>query len=89
MVWPGGHNIGTGYGLARHGKVYCMAWQCMAWCMIWPGGHGMIYGMAWRPWHGICYGLVGITWYMLWPGEVCHGMWKVIELHALRHCYGL
>ena len=18
-------------------------------CMVWPGGHGMIYGIAWRP----------------------------------------
>ena len=69
--------------------VYCMAWQCMSWCMIRPGAHGMIYGMAWRPWHGIYYGLAGITWYMVWPGEACHGMWKVIELHALRHCHGL
>ena len=64
--------------------VYCMAWQCIAWCMIWPGGHGMIYGMAWRPLHGICYGLAAITWYMVMvrPGEVCRSMWKVIELRA-------
>ena len=53
--------------------------------MVWPGGHGMIYGMAWRPWHGICYGLADIAWYMVWPGEVCHG----IVLLALRHCHGL
>ena len=26
---------------------------------------------------------------MVWPGEVCHGMWKGIVLHALRHCHGL
>ena len=65
--------------------------------MVLPGGHGMIYGMAWRPWHGICYSLAGITWYMVWPGghrmvchgEVCHGMWKGIVLHALRQCRGL
>ena len=61
----------------------------MAWCMIWPGGHGMIYGMAWRPWHRICYGLAGFTLHMVWLGEVCHSMWKVTELHASRHCHGL
>ena len=50
----------------------------------------MVYAMAWRPWHDIWYGLAAIALYMLWPGghhmvwpgEVCHGMWKVIELHA-------
>ena len=39
--------------------------------------------------HGICYGLADMAWYMVWPGEVCHGMWKGIVLHALRHCLGL
>ena len=69
--------------------VYGMAWQ--AW---------HVYDMVWRVWHGIWYDLVGITrymlcgladiaWYMVWSGEVCHGMWKGIVLHALRHCHGL
>ena len=66
-----------------------MAWQCMAWCMIWPGGHGTIYDISWRTWHGVCYDLAGITWYMVWPVEVYNGMWKVIELHALSHCHGI
>ena len=49
----------------------------MALFMVWPGGHGMVFGMAWGVWHGIryylgrwhdiWYGLVGMTWYMLWP----------------------
>ena len=30
-----------------------------------------------------------MAWYMVWPGEVCHSMWKGIVLHALRHCHGL
>ena len=54
IVWPGGH---IGNGLTTHSMVYCMAWQCMALCIIWPDGHGMIHGMAWWPWLGICYGL--------------------------------
>ena len=49
-----------------HGIWYGLAGK--EWCMVWPGGHGMIYGMAWQPWHGICYGLTGITRYMVWPG---------------------
>ena len=52
MVWPGmaygmaWRAYGIGYGLARDSMVYCMAWQCMTWFMIWPGGHGMVYGMG-------------------------------------------
>ena len=26
---------------------------------------------------------------MIWPGEVCHGMWNGIVLYALRHCHRL
>ena len=62
--------------------------------------HGMVHDMAWWVRHDKWYGLVAMTWYMLWPDghhmvygipieEVCHGMWKNIELHALRHCHGL
>ena len=46
--------------------------------MVWPGVHGMVYAMAWRASHGIWYGLVDIAWLMVWPGEVCHGMWTGI-----------
>ena len=39
MVWPGGHRMVYGYGMAG-----------IAWSMVWPGRHvmvhGMIYGMA-------------------------------------------
>ena len=44
----------------------------MAWYMLWPGGHDMVYGMVCRAWHGILYGLEGIAVYMVWPGG--HGM---------------
>ena len=40
----------------------------MARYMIWPGGHGMLYGMTWRACHGLCYGLAGMGWYIVWPG---------------------
>ena len=35
---------GMSYGLARHGMVYGMSW--LAWYMVMPGGHGMVYGVA-------------------------------------------
>ena len=57
--------------------------------MVWPGGHDMVYAMAWRASHDIWYGLADIAWYIVWPGEVCHGKWKGIVLHAVRHCLGL
>ena len=47
--------------------VYGMVWQCMAWYMVWPGGHGIVYDMAWRAWHGIRYGSMGMVWYMVRP----------------------
>ena len=25
--------------------------------MVWPDGHGMVYGMALRAWHGVWYGI--------------------------------
>ena len=49
----------------------------------------MVYAMAWQASHGIWYGLVDIAWYMVRPGEVCHGTWKAMVLHALKHCHGL
>ena len=73
MVW-GGRQDGIWYGLA-----------CIALCMVWPDGHGMVYVMAWRAWHGMWYGLAGITWYILWPcgyamvygmaWRAWHGIW--------------
>ena len=48
----------------------------------------MVYGMAWWTRHNICYGLAGTAWYMVWPCEVCHGMWIGIVLHALRIAMG-
>ena len=46
--------------------------------MVWPDGHGMVYGIGWRSigcymaWPGgmtyIWYGLAGMAWYMVWPG---------------------
>ena len=41
----------------------------MALFVVWPDGHGMVYGMAWRAWHSIWYGLKmhGIAWFMVWP----------------------
>ena len=32
--------------------------------MVWSVRHDIVYRMAWR----------GTTWYMVWPGEVCHGL---------------
>ena len=57
--------------------------------MVRPGGHGIVHAMAVRASHDMWYGLADIAWYIVWPGEVCHGMWKDIVLHALRHCHGL
>ena len=57
--------------------------------MVWPGSHGMVYAMTWRASHSIWYGLEDIAWYMVWPGQVCHDMWKGTVLHALRHCHRL
>ena len=30
--------------------------------MVWPGGHGILYGLA------------GITWYRVWSGDALHGI---------------
>ena len=40
--------------------------------MVWPGAHGMVYGMTWRASYSIWYGMAGITWSMVWPGR--HGI---------------
>ena len=70
MVWPNDAWRGIWYSLAG-----------MALYMVWPGGHGIRYGLAGIT--GIEYGLAmysmvyGMTWqcmawYMVWPGG--HGM---------------
>ena len=41
-----------GYGLA--GKALGLAFY-----MVWPGMHGMVYGMAWWGRNDVWYGLVG------------------------------
>ena len=68
----------------------------MAWNMIWPGKHGMVYDRALRAWHGICSGLVGMAWYMVLLGGPCmvYGMslqawhvygiaWRGMDLHMV------
>ena len=34
-----------------HDMVYGMAWRVMAWYIVWPGRHGMVYD---KVWHGMC-----------------------------------
>ena len=70
----------------------------MAWYVVWPDGHCMVYGMAWRAWHekgmtwrawhSIWYGLTthGIAWCMVWPGgpRMLYSMaWRAS--HVLRN----
>ena len=37
---------------------------------VWPGGHGIVYGMALRCMasHSVWYGLAGLACYIVWPG---------------------
>ena len=57
--------------MAWHGIWYDLAG--MVRCMVWPGGHGICYGLA-R--HGIWYGLAGKAWEKVWPGRhgIAYGM---------------
>ena len=76
--------------MARHGAWHSIWYGLVGKesCMVWPGGRGMIYGMAWRAWHGIWYGLAGKEWSMVWPGG--HGMIYGMagrSWHGI--CYGL
>ena len=60
--------------------------------MVWPGGHGMVYGMVWWArngvWYGlvkrhdIWYGLAGMAWYMLY-GMSWRGMSWYVERHSI------
>ena len=68
--------------------------------MVWPDGHGMLYGMTWRACHGSWYGLAGMAWYILRPGGhegymvppsghgtgygLVHMVWYMVWL--CRHC---
>ena len=38
----------------------------MARYIVWPCGHGIVYGMSWR----------GLAWYMIWPAghDTAHGI---------------
>ena len=43
-----------------HGIGYCL--ESMTGCVVLPGRHGMVYGIAWR----------GMGWYMVWPGRMTY-----------------
>ena len=92
MFWPGEVWHGICYCLVGYGIVYGMAcWTLhsisygltMAWYMVWPVGHDIVYLVAWRgmAWymvwpcgHGMVYGMAWqvLAWYMMWPAG--HGM---------------
>ena len=71
----------------------------MAWYMVWPDGHGMVYGMVYKHGmgHGVVlwYSLVDMAWYMvtvcghvIWYG--LSGMaWYMIWLGVPGMVYGL
>ena len=47
----------------------------------------MVYAMVWQASHSIWYSLADIAWYRVWPGEVCHGMWKGMSVGGPVHTY--
>ena len=61
--------------------------------MVWPGGQGMVYGMAWWTRHDIWHGLAAMAWYMLWRGELhmvdgmawrtAHGIWYGLARYVM------
>ena len=51
----------------------------MAWYMVWPGVHDMVYGMVCQAWHSIRFCLEDMAGYMIWPGG--HGM-----VYGIWHC---
>ena len=68
MAWQALHGIMVWPGLAWHGIWYGVAG--IAWYMVWPGGHHMVYGSARHgACHSIWYGLAGMAWCMVWPGR--------------------
>ena len=77
MVWPG-----------RHGMVFGMAWEGMAWYIVLPVWTWHDICMALRVLHGICYGMMVIWYgladmaqYMVWPSwhDMVYGMaWQVM-----------
>ena len=75
--------FGTAYRI-WHGISYGLAG--MAWYIVWPGEHGMVYGMVLRARNGICYGFVGMAWYMVllsWPDMVYNIAWRDMEWYMV------
>ena len=75
MTWWASHGICI--GLARCGMVYVIVMR-MAWYMVWPVGHDIVYRMTWR----------GIARHMVWPRG--HGMvygmaWRGLAWYMIRH----
>ena len=66
-------------GMVWRGIAWYMAWQCMA--------YGLVYGIAWRAWHGIGYGIVGMAWYMVRPGG--HSIWYIVWPGMHGMLYGM
>ena len=53
-------------------------WRGMAWYIVWPGGHGMVYDMAWRGmWKCLC------EFHVLWH---CLGLWSRSHVEKLFTC---
>ena len=52
--------------------------------MVWPGGHGVVYGMVLRAPHGIWYGLAGLAWYIVWFGGL-----RMVYSMAWRALHGI
>ena len=70
--------------------------------MVWPGGHGMVYGMAWRAcmiydmavwaWHGIWLSLAGIAFgirYWLEDMELAGMAWYMTWSGGHNMVYGM
>ena len=55
MAWWASHGICN--GIARCAIVCVIDWWGMAWYMVWPVGHDIVYHMARR----------GMARYMVWP----------------------
>ena len=53
--------------------VKCVAWLASHGICNCLGRYGMVYVIVW--WGLAWYGLSGMTKYIVWPGEVRHGIW--------------
>ena len=67
--------------LAWHGIWFGLVG--MAWYVVLPNGHGMVYGMAWRAWHAKRYSLW--TWYGIWFG-LARMLWYMVCLAGIAWC---